>query len=140
YCAQRGRAVRCPKFGEQASLRLVLAAGNAGRARSRRLVPRRRNGVFDLDQFVSDCRALLGQEAAQPAVREVVARAVSEPSSVVRALGEPTRGGISVLHQSPELTVLNVVWAPWMTLLPHNHLMWALIGVYSGREDNIFWR
>ena len=27
-----------------------------------------------------------------------------------------------------------------MTLMPHNHTMWAVIGVYSGREDNIFWR
>ena len=24
--------------------------------------------------------------------------------------------------------------------MPHNHRMWALIGVYTGREDNIFWR
>jgi len=77
-----------------------------------RTVVERRNGVFDLDQFVSDCRAVLGQEPAQPAVREIVARAVSEPSEVLRALGEPARGGIYVLHQSPELTVLNVVWAP----------------------------
>ena len=27
-----------------------------------------------------------------------------------------------------------------MTLLPHNHNMSAIIGVYEGREDNIFWR
>jgi predicted metal-dependent enzyme (double-stranded beta helix superfamily) len=24
--------------------------------------------------------------------------------------------------------------------MPHNHAMWAVIGVYTGREDNIFWR
>jgi hypothetical protein len=27
-----------------------------------------------------------------------------------------------------------------MTLMPHNHDMWAVVGVYTGREDNIFWR
>jgi predicted metal-dependent enzyme (double-stranded beta helix superfamily) len=27
-----------------------------------------------------------------------------------------------------------------MTLMPHNHQMWAVIGIYTGREDNIFWR
>jgi predicted metal-dependent enzyme (double-stranded beta helix superfamily) len=27
-----------------------------------------------------------------------------------------------------------------MTLLPHNHEMAAVIGIYTGREDNIFWR
>ena len=27
-----------------------------------------------------------------------------------------------------------------MTIMPHNHRMWAVIGIYTGREDNIFWR
>jgi predicted metal-dependent enzyme (double-stranded beta helix superfamily) len=27
-----------------------------------------------------------------------------------------------------------------MCQLPHNHGMWAVIGIYTGREDNIFWR
>ena len=27
-----------------------------------------------------------------------------------------------------------------MTLMPHNHRMWAVIGIYTGREDNVFWR
>ena len=27
-----------------------------------------------------------------------------------------------------------------MTIMPHDHRMWAVIGVYTGREDNIYWR
>jgi predicted metal-dependent enzyme (double-stranded beta helix superfamily) len=27
-----------------------------------------------------------------------------------------------------------------MTIMPHNHQMWAVIGIYTGREDNVFWR
>jgi predicted metal-dependent enzyme (double-stranded beta helix superfamily) len=27
-----------------------------------------------------------------------------------------------------------------MSQLPHNHKMWTVIGIYTGREDNIFWR
>ena len=27
-----------------------------------------------------------------------------------------------------------------MTISPHDHQMWAVIGIYTGREDNIFWR
>jgi len=42
-------------------------------------------------------------------------------------------------HRSADLTVLNIVWAPLMQLLPHEHNMWSLIGIYTGREDNIFW-
>jgi len=96
--------------------------------------------VFDPDRFVSDCRAALKEQAPEQAVREVVARAISHPEAVLRALGEPSRGEMTPLHRSEDLTILNVIWAPWMTLLPHDHLMWAVIGIYTGREDNIFWR
>jgi len=95
---------------------------------------------FDLDQFVADCRDALRQDASHKFVREVVARAVSDPRTVLNALGEPKQGEIKTLYRSDELTILNVIWAPWMTLLPHNHRMWAVIGIYTGREDNIFWR
>ena len=73
-------------------------------------------------------------------VREVVARAVSDPGAVLKGLGEPKRGEVKRLYHSPELTILNVIWAPKMTIMPHGHRMWAVIGVYTGREDNIFWR
>jgi predicted metal-dependent enzyme (double-stranded beta helix superfamily) len=96
--------------------------------------------MFDLDQFVADCRSALKADAPQRSVREVVARAVSDPRAVLKALGEPKRAEMQKLYQSDDLTVLNVIWAPWMTLLPHNHKMWAVIGIYTGREDNIFWR
>jgi predicted metal-dependent enzyme (double-stranded beta helix superfamily) len=96
--------------------------------------------MFDLDQLVLDCRTALRQEASQSCVREIVARAVSDRGAALRALGEPERGGIQILYRACDLTILNVIWAPWMTLLPHNHRMWAVIGIYTGREDNIFWR
>jgi predicted metal-dependent enzyme (double-stranded beta helix superfamily) len=73
-------------------------------------------------------------------VREVVARAVSDPASVLKGLGEPRRAGLHKLYHSDSLTILNLVWGPRMTLMPHNHRMWAVIGIYTGREDNIFWR
>lgn len=96
--------------------------------------------MFELEQFAADCRAALREKAAHAAVREVVARAVSDPGAVLRALGEPKQGELVKLYQSPDLTILNVIWAPYMTMLPHNHQMWAVIGIYTGREDNIFWR
>jgi predicted metal-dependent enzyme (double-stranded beta helix superfamily) len=96
--------------------------------------------MFDLEQFVADCRDALAQDRSFAAVREVVARAVSEPSAVIESLGEPVWGQIQTLHHSPELTVLNVIWAPKMTIFPHNHNMAAVIGIYTGREDNVFWR
>jgi predicted metal-dependent enzyme (double-stranded beta helix superfamily) len=96
--------------------------------------------MFDIEQFVADCRSALEAEPSHRLVREVVARAVSEPGSVLRSLGEPKRAGIQKLYCAQDLTILNVVWAPMMTVMPHDHRMWAVIGIYGGREDNIFWR
>ncbi len=95
--------------------------------------------MFELEQFIADLRATLG-ERSRKALKEVVARAVSDPSAVVRALGEPDKAGVSVLHRSPELTVLTLAWSPLQVTLPHNHRMSAVIGMYGGREDNTFWR
>ncbi len=96
--------------------------------------------MFDLDRFIEDCRAAIGADPTHNAVREVVARTVADPVAVVAGIGEPTRAEVQTLYHAPELTILNVVWAPRMTIMPHNHLMWAVIGIYTGREDNIFWR
>jgi predicted metal-dependent enzyme (double-stranded beta helix superfamily) len=97
--------------------------------------------MFDLDRFVADCRAALAEDAGgHRAVHEVVARAVADSAGVLAALGEPARAGLNVVHHAPDLTVLNLVWGPHRVLMPHEHRMWAVIGIYTGREDNIFWR
>jgi predicted metal-dependent enzyme (double-stranded beta helix superfamily) len=96
--------------------------------------------MFDLNTFVADCRAALRESSHEAAVRELVERAVAQPVEVERALGAPSWGGVTALHRSPELTILNVVWAPGMAMYPHDHRMWAVIGLYGGREDNTFYR
>jgi predicted metal-dependent enzyme (double-stranded beta helix superfamily) len=52
----------------------------------------------------------------------------------------PGEGKIGTIYHGPDLTILNVVWAPGMAVYPHEHRMWALIGLYGGREDNTFYR
>jgi predicted metal-dependent enzyme (double-stranded beta helix superfamily) len=96
--------------------------------------------MFDLEQFIADCRTAVSADPSHKAVREVVSRAVSDPSAVVAGLGEPKRAEVQKLYCSDVLTILNVIWGPSMTIMPHNHLMWAVIGIYTGRENNIFWR
>ena len=94
--------------------------------------------MFRKDRFVEDCKLAVGE--GQSAVRELVAEAVADPSAIIAELGEPTGAGVYPLYHAHDLTVLNFVWAPYMTLPPHNHNMFAVIGIYSGREDNMFWR
>lgn len=96
--------------------------------------------AFDRDRFAADCTAALAESDAQAAVREHLARAVSDHAGVLKAMGEPAEAGFDVILRSSSLTIFAAKWAPNMTLVPHNHLMWALIGIYTGREDNIFWK
>jgi predicted metal-dependent enzyme (double-stranded beta helix superfamily) len=94
--------------------------------------------MFAKAQFIEDCKRAAAQ--GQQAVRELLCEAVSDPQAVLAELGEPTGAGIDTLHRDKDLTIINFVWAPCMSLIPHNHNMFAVIGIYSGREDNIFWR
>jgi len=95
---------------------------------------------FDLERFIDDCRIANREADAQRAVEDVVTRAIASPSGVLEALGPPQQAGIQTLHRSAGLTILNIVWAPLMQLMPHEHRMWAVSGIYTGREDNILWR
>ena len=99
-----------------------------------------RSKKMDIEQFVADCIAANAETDAQAAVHEVLARAVSTPKAVITALGDPERAGLNVLLSSATLTIFAATWTPQMNLMPHDHLMWANIGIYTGREDNIFWK
>src|SRR5262245_16920659 len=95
---------------------------------------------FEQDRFVDDCVAASRESDSQRAVQEVLERAIDDADGVLARLGAPRQAGIDVLHRSPTLTIFAARWAPRMSLPAHDHRMWALIGLYTGREDNIYWR
>jgi predicted metal-dependent enzyme (double-stranded beta helix superfamily) len=120
---------------------LIAAAATAAAVATPKLPARARTASsFDIERFIDDCRrANDGAADGQSAVAEVLARVISDPDAVLAGVGEPQKGGIRMLLRSKSLTILNIVWAPLMQLVPHEHNMWSLIGIYTGREDNIFW-
>jgi len=77
-----------------------------------------RSLVFDVDTFVEECRAALGEAQPQLAVQELLNRAVSRPGEMAAALGEPEGTRLVKLHASPELTVAHIVWAPGLGAAP----------------------
>ncbi len=95
--------------------------------------------MFSVETFIADCQAA-SADPTHRTILDVAERAFAEPRAIIAALGEPTKSGITSLFESPSLTIFNVVWKPGMTVLPHNHNMWSVIGIYGGREDNIYWR
>jgi len=49
--------------------------------------------MFDLDRFTAECRDAVAADPSHKSVREVVARAVSEPAAILGGLGEPRCAG-----------------------------------------------
>jgi predicted metal-dependent enzyme (double-stranded beta helix superfamily) len=90
------------------------------------------------DDLIADCVGAIAADEPLPATRVALERASRDPE--LREALRLGRTGINVLYNAPDLTVLNVVWPPAITLVPHNHLMWAAIGIYDGREENRFFR
>ena len=99
--------------------------------------------MLDVDQLVADCLDAVrdGGASGAVAVKDVVERTVSAPGPIEELVGPLTDTPVfATWFNSPELTILHVVWPPTVDLMPHDHLMWATIGLYGGREDNSFWR
>ena len=92
--------------------------------------------MLDFDDIVERCVHAATETEPRLAIREVLERVSAEPgtSSV-----EP-RPGLNFLHRSADLTVIDVIWPPMMTLFPHDHRMWAAIAIYGGQERNSFFR
>ncbi len=96
--------------------------------------------MFEKGRFVEDIRAAMREDDAQDAVAEVVARAVAEPGAIIAELGALGKGRSEQLFADEGLTISNIIWGTQMWVPPHDHTMWAVIGVYQGQEDNTFWR
>ncbi len=84
--------------------------------------------MFDLQRFIVDCQKAC-TDGDQRAAREIMTAAMNDRSAVTAALGEPKRAGIDILYRSATATILNLIWGPQMTERPHNHHMWAVIGI-----------
>jgi predicted metal-dependent enzyme (double-stranded beta helix superfamily) len=96
--------------------------------------------MIDIDEFVKDCIAARAETQPQLAIRDILDRALQRPQDLAEALPDLGPAGIKPLHVADDLTVAHVVWAPGMHFRPHNHEMWACIGVFGGQEDNTFYR
>ncbi len=98
--------------------------------------------MFDKDEFVAECLTAVGDgDRAHRAVKEIVERTVAVPSQIESEVGDVADGPMmTIWHRADDLTVLHIVWPPGVDLFAHDHNMWAVIGVYGGREDNQFYR
>ena len=84
--------------------------------------------MLNLDSFVEDCRAAVQQDQTHLAVSEIMEGAFADPAAVTAGLGgTPTESEIVPIYKSGDLTIINVIWKPGMTIMPHNDETWAVI-------------
>ena len=100
--------------------------------------------MFDLQQFVVECQDALASEKPVQVIEALVKQAIADPPALRDAFkdgeGVDRSGPIGFAHRDDRLSVANIVTPPGLLSPPHNHKMWAVIGVYDGQELNRFFR
>jgi predicted metal-dependent enzyme (double-stranded beta helix superfamily) len=95
--------------------------------------------VFDPETFVSECQAARTTADPVGAVRKVIGTAIADGAAIDAALGAALTGEEEALFSSADLTVQRILWPGGVLTPPHEHRMWAVIGVYRGEELNRFY-
>jgi predicted metal-dependent enzyme (double-stranded beta helix superfamily) len=93
---------------------------------------------FDTDRFVESCISAAAGPDRVSAVREVVLDAVRESGGLETAFPVPIPDGDDdgVLYQSADLLVACPIFPRQFKTGIHDHTVPAVIGVWSGYEDN----
>ena len=90
--------------------------------------------MFDLGQFVTECR--MAASCQGPAsVLEIMRQVVADPEAIksaVSALSPSASVADAILHRAEDVLVFNATLPPLLTSPPHDHTMWAVIGIYEG--------
>ncbi|MFI4933530.1 MAG: hypothetical protein ACHP7N_02835 [Caulobacterales bacterium] len=99
--------------------------------------------MFDLQDFIESCRQVASGPHGPKQVLDLMRAAVAEPEALKAAI-TPLDGKVGVLDapifRSADMLVLNVTLRPRVLSIPHDHTMWAVIGIYQGQENNTFYR
>jgi predicted metal-dependent enzyme (double-stranded beta helix superfamily) len=97
--------------------------------------------TFDGSEFAQACVTMLGEPDPLGAISELVARAISDPSALAAAFPVPVDpDDDGVLYQSSDLLVVSALFPAGFTTGIHDHTVEAVIGVWSGHEDNHLYR
>jgi predicted metal-dependent enzyme (double-stranded beta helix superfamily) len=100
---------------------------------------------YDLDQFISDCRAILARDPGtngREEVRVALERLLSSKNFVEKYCGEHVPRGLKVLYEDPKLgfQVLAHINDKARVSPPHDHgESWAIYGQATHYTDMIEW-
>lgn len=95
--------------------------------------------MFELPRFIADLRRAATEPDPAAAIRRMMAAALAEPAAVAAGLPDGPEDEV-LLHADDAVTLYDVRLAPGMLYPAHEHGMAAVIGLYRGREVNVFYR
>jgi predicted metal-dependent enzyme (double-stranded beta helix superfamily) len=91
---------------------------------------------MDISELIEACREVAGVAAPAQDVSELVAAFLHQPN-LPSVLGDGDRSTYEALYRGEDILVLHGVVPPTPApVAPHDHRMWAVIGVYQGLEHN----
>jgi predicted metal-dependent enzyme (double-stranded beta helix superfamily) len=92
--------------------------------------------MMRIEELVEGCRDAATRQDRVTDVMEVLG-AFLHQDDLEQQLGRADRSTYQALYRGPDLLVLHGVVPPTPRPVdPHDHRMWAVIGVYQGEEDN----
>ena len=92
--------------------------------------------VFDSAEFVRAVQSAAASSDPINAVQEVVAGEIVDGAAIDSVLGTELKPEHETLISSEDLTIQRIIWLPGFGGSPHEHRMWAVVGVYAGEEVN----
>jgi len=99
--------------------------------------------MFNVEGFIESCKRFVGSPDGARRVLDLMRSVVDDAEGIKSAIvpGESRRAIRDLtLFRSSELFVLNAAVYPHFKSPPHDHGMWAVIGIYEGQENNTFYR
>jgi predicted metal-dependent enzyme (double-stranded beta helix superfamily) len=91
---------------------------------------------MQVEELIEGCRGAVTTQDPVTAVMEVLG-AFLHQRNLEHQLGTADRSTYDALYRGNDLLVLHGVVPPTPKPVdPHDHRMWAVVGVYHGREDN----
>jgi predicted metal-dependent enzyme (double-stranded beta helix superfamily) len=106
------------------------------------------NSPYTIRNFISDAESTAGRSKNESDIlrhtKPLLERLVSRGDSVPIEAFKPRQDGfaMNLIHLSTDkaFSIIGGVWNPGQTTPIHDHLTWALIGVYNGEEREALFR
>jgi predicted metal-dependent enzyme (double-stranded beta helix superfamily) len=100
--------------------------------------------VFEPAEFVLACRGAARGASPHLAIEQLLRDSLRDPDEVAGAFANNISRSAPIhelmLYVDDDVTIFRVALDPHLTSIPHDHGIWAFVGIYRGEESNTFYQ